>query len=155
GSVDTLFRFHNATVFNQSGINSTGIPAGAPGDPLRRQIDAFMMAFDSNMKPIVGQQITRTSSNGATVDPRISLLMDQADDGNCDLVAKAEVGGERRGYLYIGGGEFESDRSTDPLLADSAVRGIASTAGQEVTFTCVPPGSGVRIGIDRDGDTYA
>jgi hypothetical protein len=26
------------------------------------------------------------------------------------------------------------------------------TAGQEVTFTCVPPGSGSRIGIDRDGD---
>src|SRR5262249_24566131 len=28
----------------------------------------------------------------------------------------------------------------------------ASTAGQELTFTCVPPGSGIRIGVDRDLD---
>ncbi len=54
GSTDTLFRFHNALVFNQSGINPTGIPAGAPGDPLRRQLESFMMAFDSNLAPIVG-----------------------------------------------------------------------------------------------------
>ncbi len=74
GGVDTLFRFHNATVFNQNGINPTGIPAGAPGNPLRRQIEQFMFAFDSNLAPIVGQQITRTSSNGVTVDPRITLL---------------------------------------------------------------------------------
>jgi hypothetical protein len=34
------------------------------------------------------------------------------------------------------------------------MRGFANTAGQELTFTCVPPGSGGRIGIDRDGDGY-
>src|SRR6185369_6857782 len=79
GSVDTLFRFHNASVFNQSGFNTTGIPAGAPGDPLRRQIDAFMMAFDSNLAPIVGQQTTRTSGNGGVTDPRITLLIARAD----------------------------------------------------------------------------
>ena len=28
----------------------------------------------------------------------------------------------------------------------------AGTPGQELTFTCVPPGSGVRLGIDRDLD---
>ncbi len=26
--------------------------------------------------------------------------------------------------------------------------------GQELTYTCVPPGSGVRIGIDRDEDGF-
>jgi hypothetical protein len=154
GSVDTTFRFHNATVFNVSGINQTGIPAGAAGDPLRRQIEDFMMAFPSNLAPIVGQQITRTSTNGGVVDGRITLLIQRADAGECDLVAKAQVGGEARGYLYIGGGDFESDRVDDVALADSAVRALAGTPGQEVTFTCVPPGSGVRIGVDRDGDTY-
>ena len=153
GSVDTLFRFHNATVFNQSGINTTGIPAGPAGDPLRRQIDAFMMAFDSNLMPIVGQQITRTSTNGATVDPRITLLEQQANAGACDLVAKGKVGGEERGWLYVGGA-FESNRSGEVALADSAIRALANTAGQEITFTCVPPGSGLRIGLDRDGDSY-
>jgi hypothetical protein len=28
----------------------------------------------------------------------------------------------------------------------------AQTPGQELTFTCVPPGSGLRMGIDRDED---
>jgi DNA-binding beta-propeller fold protein YncE len=154
GSVDTLFRFHNATVFNQSGINTTGIPAGAPGDPLRRQMEAFMMAFDSNLAPIVGQQITRTSTNGATVDPRVTLLVQRADAGECDLIAKGQVGGTERGYFYVGSGDFETDRAGEALLADAALRSLANTAGQEVTFTCVPPGSGLRLGVDRDGDSY-
>ena len=154
GSVDTLFRFHNATVFNQSGVNTTGIPAGAPGDPLRHQIDAFMMAFDSNLAPIVGQQITRTVTNGVTVDPRIDLLIQRADAGECELGAKVLVGGERRGFYYVGGGNFEGDRSGDPLFTDAQVRGMAGTAGQEVTYTCAPLGSGVRIAIDRDGDGF-
>jgi hypothetical protein len=155
GSADTLFRFHNATVFNQNNqINPTGLTVDAAGDALRRDIDAFMMAFPSNMKPIVGQQITRTSDNGATVDPRINLLEQQADDGACDLVVKARLGGVERGWLYVGGGEFEGDRVGEPFLTDSAIRALATTAGQEVTFTCVPLGSGVRIGVDRDGDTY-
>lgn len=157
GSVDTLFRFHQATVFNQTGINGinpTGIPAGPAGDPLRRDLDAFMMAFDSNLAPIVGQQITRTSTNGATVDPRITLLEQRADAGECDLVAKGKIGGEEHGWLYVGGGDFETDRSGEVPLGDSAIRALANTAGQEITFTCVPPGSGLRIGIDRDGDGY-
>src|SRR6185295_11602217 len=121
-----------------------------------RQIENFMMAFDSNLAPIVGQQITRTSTNGGTVDPRITLLKQRANAGECDLVAKGRVGGEDRGYLYVGSDQFESDRVNDPLLPDSgpgSVRSLADTPGQEITFTCVPPGSGVRIGVDRDGDT--
>ncbi|MBI3766957.1 MAG: hypothetical protein HY271_00515 [Deltaproteobacteria bacterium] len=151
GSVDTLFHFHSAGVFNQGGINPTGIPVGAPGNPLRRQIEDFMMTFDSNLAPIVGQQITR---NGATVDPRITLLEQRADAGECDLVAKGRVGGEDRGMLYAGSGNFITDRVSDPPLTDAAVRGFSDTAGQELTFTCVPPGSGVRLGIDHDGDGF-
>ena len=30
-------------------------------------------------------------------------------------------------------------------LADSALRALAAVAGQEVTYSCVPPGSGARI----------
>jgi DNA-binding beta-propeller fold protein YncE len=154
GSVDTLFHFHKATVFNQNGVNPTGIPVGAPGDPLRRQLEEFMMTFDSNLAPIVGQQTTRTSSNGATVDPRITLLEQRADAGECDLVAKGRVGGQDRGMLYAGSGQFITDRVTDPLLTDAAVRAFSNTAGQELTFTCVPTGSGLRLGIDHDGDGF-
>ncbi len=154
GSVDTLFRFHHATVFNQSGINSTGIPVSPAGDTIRRQLEAFMMAFDSNLAPIVGQQITRTSANGGTVDPRIDLLEQRADAGECDLVVKGRINNEDRGALYAGGGQFLTDRASDPQVGDAAMRAFSSTAGQEITFTCVPLGSGARIGIDRDGDGY-
>ena len=56
--------------------------------------------------------------------------------------------------LYSGGGEFVTDRADDPPLTDAAVRGLSNTAGQELTFTCVPPGSGPRLGLDRDGDGF-
>ena len=38
-------------------------------------------------------------------------------------------------------------------MSDEEIRGQSrSRAGEEVTYTCVPPGSGYRIGIDRDED---
>src|SRR5262249_11089591 len=43
-------------------------------------------------------------------------------------------------------------RNADALLTTTQVRNLAATAGQEITFTCVPPGSGIRIGVDRDLD---
>ena len=58
GSVDTLIRFHGAKVFDQSIINPGGIPTGTAGDTIRNQLTAFVLAFDSNLAPIVGQQIT-------------------------------------------------------------------------------------------------
>ena len=74
GSVDTLFRFHNATVFNHERRN----PAASRGRrrrPQRRNVEQFMLAFDSNLAPIVGQQITLTDTNAATVGARIDLLI--------------------------------------------------------------------------------
>ena len=155
GSVDTLFRFHSATLFVRDQNNPGGFLPGAAGDPMRRNMEAFVMAFDSNLAPIVGQQITRTASNGAAVDPRIALLEQRADAGECDLVAKGLVGSEMRGSLYVGFGQYITDRGGDFPLTNSVLRARADTAGQEVTFTCVPPGSGARIGIDQDGDGAA
>src|SRR5262249_29259259 len=118
-------------------------------------MEAFMMAFDSNLAPIVGQQITRTAANGATVDPRIALLEDRADHGECDLVAKGRVGSEMQGSLYVGVGQFITDRAGHFVLSDAALGARANTPGQELTFTCVPRGSGPRIAIDEDGDGAA
>ena len=39
-------------------------------------------------------------------------------------------------------------------MTDTQLRAHASTATQERTYTCVPPGSGVRVGIDRDEDGF-
>ena len=36
--------------------------------------------------------------------------------------------------------------------SSAALRSLATGSGRPVTYTCVPPGSGERIGVDRDGD---
>ena len=45
--------------------------------------------------------------------------------------------------LNTSSGNFVAQDGTQ--RSDSALRGLASTAGQEVTYTCTPPGSGRRI----------
>src|SRR5437667_381095 len=139
GSVDTLFRFHGSTVF---GVNDTE----------RAQLEQFVLAFDSNLAPIVGQQITLTSSNAATVGGRINLLIARAAASECAVVVKGNLGGQQRGWVRQASGTFRSDRVTEPLLSDASLRAQAAVAGQERTYTCVPPGSGQRVGVDRDED---
>ena len=39
-----------------------------------------------------------------------------------------------------------------PNLTDAQVRLLAKAV--PVTYTCAPPGSGYRIGVDRDSDGY-
>lgn len=41
---------------------------------------------------------------------------------------------------------------TPASAPDLARRALARRGGQEVTYARTPPGSGVRLGIDRDGD---
>jgi hypothetical protein len=160
GSFDTLFRFVNGRGFS----TLLGFPQGFPDhgidpltgkdvDLLRRQLEQFILAFPSNMAPIVGQQITLDDDNGAVAGPRVDLLEARASVGECDLVAKSQDDGHEVGFLFIvGAGSFMTDRSGEPPVSDADLRAFATTPGHEVTFTCVPPGSGVRIGIDRDLD---
>jgi DNA-binding beta-propeller fold protein YncE len=158
GSFDTLFRFHNSVVFNRT--NPGGLPVanpggflnGAPGDPVRRQVEAFMLAFDSNLAPIVGQQATVTQTSDAAVSTRVALLAARAAAGECDVVVKGVLAGEARGWVRLADGTYQSDRAADAPLTLSALQAQASVAGQQRTFTCVPPASGERIGVDRDDD---
>jgi len=142
GSVSTVFNFVSAAVFQN--LNTTD----------RQNIEQFLLAFDTGMKPAVGQQVSidATTFNTTAFVNRITLLVGQADAGNCDLVVKGNVAGEARGALYVGGNSFQFDRHSEAPLSVTAVRNLAATAGQELTFTCVPPGSGERIGVDRDLD---
>lgn len=43
-----------------------------------------MLAFDTNLAPIVGQQVTLTAATRQAVSPRIDLLIARADAGECD-----------------------------------------------------------------------
>ena len=100
--IDTVERFFLQNVFtrstapSQSGWaqlpalppNTFGIPAGDEGMPVRRALEAFMMAFDTNLAPIVGQQVTLTAFNLAAVAPRPRCCSSGRHAGECDLVAR-------------------------------------------------------------------
>jgi hypothetical protein len=142
GSVSTVQNFVSSPVFQNLNLTQ------------ERQIEQFMLAFDTGLKPAVGQQVSIDSSNfnTATFVNRVNLLVARADAGNCGLVAKGNVAGEARGAVYVGGNNFQTDRHADAPTSTTALRNLAATAGQEITFTCVPPGTQTRIGVDRDLD---
>src|SRR6185295_1540800 len=70
GSVVTMFRFHGNAAFTTA-VNPEGFPLDAAGDEQRRQVEAFLLVFDANLAPIVGQQVTFTGGNGAVAAPRL------------------------------------------------------------------------------------
>jgi MYXO-CTERM domain-containing protein len=53
--------------------------------------------------------------------------------------------------LRLANGNFTSDRVAEPERALTDFVAIAN-AGSPMTFHCVPPGSGVRMALDRDED---
>jgi hypothetical protein len=155
GSVDTLFRFFTAKVFNPQ--LTVGFPIVDP-DATRRDVVDFMMAFDSDLAPIVGQQVTLNSGNASAVAGRINLLLQRAATPftskelggattECSLVVRIVEGGVSRGLLYNPTAQafVASDGSQ---RSDAAVRALATVPGQEATYTCAPPGSGARIAYD-------
>jgi hypothetical protein len=110
-----------------------------------------MMAFDSNVAPIVGQQATLTADSGDDVNARVDLLEARVTAGECDLVVSGVIHGRRRGFLMeVTTGLFLPDSAHARPVTDSALRALA--ADGELTFTAVPPGSGRRVGIDRNMD---
>jgi DNA-binding beta-propeller fold protein YncE len=157
GAIPTIFNFISITTdnagFNQSPGTPGGFLPGPAGEIQKRQVEDFILAFDSNLAPIVGQQTTLTQTNGAVVGARIDLLIARAQAGECDLVVKGGSSRGERGYLYdIASGLFRGNRRRDAPVSDASLRQTAAQNGGELTYTCTPPGSGVRMGIDRNED---
>jgi DNA-binding beta-propeller fold protein YncE len=147
GSIDTVKNFLALGPFSTS--NSA-----------ENQLEQYAMEFPTDFAPVVGQQITLTASNAATAGPRIDLLIQQAGTlynslmlgGNvaeCELIVKGSIGSEKRGAVRLPSGQFRTD--TDELFSDAQIRTLANSEGP-LTYTCVPTGSGERLGIDRDSD---
>jgi len=138
GSVDTLFRFHSSPLFNFGATD-------------KRVVEQFMYGFDTNLAPVVGQQVTLTSVSTAAVGDRIGLLINRAQQGECELTVKGLVGGVEKSW-YMTAGSFMPDTITELALTDGQLRSLAAQPEQELTYTCVPVGSGMRVGVDRDDD---
>lgn len=147
GAVDTLKNFLSSSVFNLTNTEEL-------------QLEQFVLAFDNDIAPIVGQQVTLDATNAGVVGPRIDLMIQRQNatfdslllfgtQGECEVVVKGNIGGALRGFVRLSNGMFQDDLNN--LHTDAEVRAFAVSDGP-LTYTCVPPGSGQRMGIDRDGD---
>jgi YVTN family beta-propeller protein len=139
GSFDTLLNFLRSPVFTFRSDND------------RRDVEQFVLAFDTGIAPAVGLQVTVNSDNknSAAVAERINLLLAQASRGNCDLVVRGKFKGFARGFVHVGNGMFQPDRQTEPQASWQTLI-EAVEPGAELTFTGVPLGAGRRFGVDRD-----
>ena len=140
GALDTLDNFFRDPVFL--------FPP--PAAETRRQVTAFVLAFDSDLFPIVGQQVTWRPGASDVIESRLALLRTQAQTLTprrvCDLVARATVNGTVFSALLQSDGSWAMRGGG--LRSDAELRGLA-TVTQPLTFTCVPPGTGRRIALDQ------
>jgi hypothetical protein len=147
GSTFTLFAFLRSEQFR------------FPNDDEDRQaLIEFLLATPRSLENTVGQQVT--IDEAATLEDRrlLATLERRAVESDpvsvCDLTVSGVVNGEPRGFLMLRRGRYVSDRMIEGLYTTIDLLQLAQEPGQQLTFLCVPPGAGVRIGIDADEDGY-
>ncbi len=134
---------------------------------IKQNVGAFVQCFDTGMAPAVGYARTVTIDNAATSEMVAdwSLLETQAGVVNnphlgtagqavvnIDLVVKGSIGGRQRGFHYEAASRlYRPDTASQPGLTRSDLIALLGV-GDVLTLLGVPPGSGRRIGIDRDLD---
>ncbi len=137
GNTDTLFNFLGVFPFD---------------DQKRLDVEAFLLCFSTDTHAGVGAQATLPQPEPAGQPPSVSELIGLAAAGDVGLVVKGVVDDAQRGYYRAGDGTFQSDRASE-VLDETTLLALAGP-GAELTFTAVPPGSEVRIGVDRDEDGF-
>jgi len=155
GSTDTMFRFFTASVFRPT--SNSGLPSENP-DGMRRDLEQFMLAFDTDLAPVVGQQVTLDANNAATAGPRIDLFLARAAAAfyskslnggepvmECDVIAHVVQNGRITAYLYDPAAKNFVPDDGGARVTIAELRAFASNPGQEITLTAATPGSGPRL----------
>ncbi len=136
GTADTLTTFFSDPVFN--------FPA--PATTTRDQVIAFTLAMDSDLRPMVGQQVTlRPSSTGAELVARFSQMKAQANAGACELVVRGAIDGTAHAGLLQRDGAWQMRAGN--VLIEADLLALAKEA-QPLTFTCMPNGDGKRAALN-------
>mgnify|MGYP001395827906 CR=1 FL=1 len=163
GSVDSLARFVSEPAFNVANdtevanlvafllcLSGGDLPGGTTNNPL---LPPGPPSRDAHAA--VGKQVTISSIATAPAADiaRLNTLVSQAATSRVGLVAKGTIAGKPRGFAYdTATARYRSDRVGE-TYTDSQLRNLAAP-GAEFTWTAVPKGTEVRIGIDRDLDTW-
>jgi hypothetical protein len=145
GTLPSLFDFISLPVFRSFSTNTA----------IKNNIEAFVHCLDTGMAPAVGYARTLTLANidSPQTVADWNLLEAQALSGtNINLVVKGSINGRFRGLLYQpAAGNYRLDSTNSPPLTRAQLRNQV-IAGDVVTIMGVPPGSGIRMGINRDAD---
>ena len=143
GVLDTLTAFLAISQFNTW-------PAATKDD-----IATFLLSFDTGTAPAVGLQLTLTAANAnsAGVLADLNLLAARALAGDLDLIATGDLDGRLAGLLYTPAtGLFTVDRTGEGPYTVAQLRAKVTAGTAHVTLTAVMPGTGTRLGLDRDLD---
>jgi hypothetical protein len=158
GSVDSIERFVSEPVFSTNSdqmvadltafilaLSGSDLPQGAATSPLEPPGPP-----SKDTPASVGVQTTAAATADTAL---INSMVALADAGKVGIIAKGNVGGVQRGYLYNGSGMWKSDRQAEALLPTAAFLALAN-ATTPITVTVVPIGLQSRLGIDRDEDGW-
>lgn len=166
GATDQLLNFLKGGVFdngempcpkgltNAHGCETNQGRIGIPDERTRQELVDYMMEFESDLAPIVGQQITLSiHANNEAVNKRLELLEQRAATSfvsyilggqtrECDLLAQGIIDGQHRVFLYKPELQaYQSERPEQTTIASRALRHQATEPGNALTFTCRIPGS--------------
>jgi YVTN family beta-propeller protein len=120
---------------------------------VKTNLSAFLQCWDNGMAPAVGYSRTLATSNvsSAGIISDWNLLESQAALGtNINLIVKGTIDGRPHGLLFQpGANTYKLDSTNLPALTRSQLTAKV-LVGDTLTIMGVPPGSGQRMGIDRD-----
>lgn len=162
GSVDSIERFVGEPVFQIASLQ------------MLTDVTAFMLAFAGGDLPqgsptnfleppgppgrdthaAVGTQgqLLGALTTAAMSDLFNELQTNAANHAALGLIAKGNTAGEARGWFYLGGSSWQSDRTGELATSDQLV-GLSS-AEHPIVFTAVVESTAERLGIDRDLDGH-
>jgi YVTN family beta-propeller protein len=118
-------------------------------------IATFLLSFDTGTAPAVGLQVTVTAANGntAAVQNDLSLLAARSLAGDFDVVAHGKLDGRIAGLLYTPvTGLWTVDRTGEGPYSTAQLQAKVLAGTARLTLSAVMPGTGTRLGLDRDLD---
>ena len=122
---------------------------------IKSNVGAFVQCFDTGTAPAVGygRTLMATNVNLTSVSNDWSILEAQTAGGtNIDLVLKGTLDGKLHGFVYqTGSATYRCDTTNIAAMTRAQLRAKV-LAGDVLTVMGVPPGLGLRAGIDRNLD---
>ncbi len=142
--------------FEATGVGGLMLAPNFTSDD-RDAVTEFVRQWDTGISPLVGAQVVGEIATAAATSAFLNLAEVEAEDDQVDLTFKAtlmsttpptRLGGHYREVHGVWGYQLD----TDVFLTRAEMLSLLATGGGSALFTCVPPGTGGRYGIDRDED---